>query len=84
MKFPKSNAVMQPIVYVFWLVFFVVGHAVVAGLSLGQIKDDDREEQGWNPISKMPDGKLGFLESTIGGIRFAALAIGFAALLGLA
>ncbi len=83
MKFPKWNGVTQPCVHVFSLVCFVVGYAVVSTLSLGQIKYDDREGPSWNPVSRMPDGKVSLSQTAIGGIGFVALAIGMAALLGL-
>jgi hypothetical protein len=83
MKLPKWNGVTRPSVHAFSLVCFVVGFGVVTALSLGRIKHDDREGPGWNPISKMPDGKVGISESAIGMIGFAALAVGLAAFLGL-
>jgi hypothetical protein len=83
MKLPRWNGVTRPSVYVFSLVCFVVGYAAVTAVSLGQIKCDDREGPGWNPISRMPDGKVGLSEFAIGGIGFVALAVGLAALLGL-
>jgi hypothetical protein len=52
-------------------------------LSLGQIKYDNREGPGWNPISRTPDGKVGLSEFAIEGIGFVALVAGLAALLGL-
>ena len=83
MKFPKWNGVTQPSVYVFSLVCFAVGYAFVSALTLSQIKYDDREGLSWNPVSRMPDGKIGLSQTAIGGIGFVALAVGMAALLGL-
>ncbi len=83
MKFPKWNGVTQPSVYIFSLVCFVVGYTLVSTLSLGQIKYDDREGPGWNPVSRMPDGKVGLSDNAIEGIGFVALAFGLAALFGL-
>jgi hypothetical protein len=83
MKLPKWNGVTRPSVYLFSLVCFVVGYAVVTASSLGQIKYDDREGPGWNPMSRMPDGTVGLSEFAIECIGFVALAVGFAALLGL-
>jgi len=83
MKLPKWNGVTRPSVFLFSLLCFVVGFAVMTALSLGQLKHDEREGPGWNPISRMPDGKVGLSESAISGIGFAALAVGLAAFLGL-
>lgn len=83
MKLPKWNGVTRPSVYIFSLVCFVVGFGVMTALSLGRLKYDDREGPGWNPISRMPDGRVGLSGSVIGSIGFVALGVGLAALLGL-
>ncbi len=83
MKLPKWNGVTRPSVYLFSLVCFVVGIAAITVLSLGRIKYDDREGPGWNPVSRMPDGKVGLSEFAIGCIGFAVLGVGLAAFLGL-
>lgn len=83
MKLPRWNGVTRPSVHVFSLLCFMVGFVAVTGLSLGQLKYDDREGPGWNPISRMPDGKVGLSAAAVGYIGFAVLAVGLAALLGL-
>lgn len=83
MKLPRWNGVTRPSVYLFSLVCFVVGLAVITAVSLGRLKYDDREGPGWNPVSRMPDGSVGLSEFAIEGIGFAALGVGLAAWLGL-
>ncbi len=73
MKVPKWNGSMQPSTYIFSLVCFFVGFAAITAVSLGRIKHDDREGPGWNPISRMPDGKVGFSEFLIESTGFAVL-----------
>ncbi len=83
-KFPKWNGSLAPSTHLFFLACFVVGFAVITALSLGQIKYDDREVPGWNPISKLPDGKTGLSEFVIGTIGFAVLGVGLALIAGMA
>lgn len=83
MKLPRWDGATSPSVYIFFLVCFVVGFAAITGLSLGQIKYDDQESPSWNPVSKMPDGKVGLSASAIKTIGFATLGVGLATYLGL-
>jgi hypothetical protein len=83
MKLPKWDGVARPEEHLFSLACFVVGYAVLKVLTLGRVEYDDRDGPGWNPVSRMPDGRLGLSESAISGIGFASMAIGLAALLGL-
>ena len=53
-------------------------------LSLGRVRYDDREGPGLNPVTRLPDGRIGLSESALGAIGFLALGLGIAALLGLA
>lgn len=82
MKIPKWNVARHLGVFLFQVVCFFVGYAVVLAVSLGQIKYDNREGPGWNPVTRMPDGKIGLSETAIGGIGFVAVAFGLAALIG--
>jgi len=61
--------------YLFELVCFWIGLTVLTALLLGHIRVDEREGPGFNPFSKMPDGKLGISE-------FGAECAGFIVLLG--
>jgi hypothetical protein len=72
MKLPKWDGVTRPSVYVFSPVCIIVGYVAVTAFSLGQIKYDDREGPGWNPISRMPDGNVGLSAFAIEGIRLVA------------
>jgi len=42
-------------------------------ISLGQLKFDDREGPGWNPFTKMPDGKIGISEDGAATFGFALM-----------
>jgi hypothetical protein len=75
MKIPKWNGSQSPSTYLFWLVCFVVGYGVITVLSLGQIRYDDREGPGWNPVSKLPDGRVGLSEFAIDAIGFLVLGL---------
>ena len=59
--------------YLFGLVCFCIGLAVLTALSLGQITCDEREGPGFNPFTKMPDGKLGVSEFGVSVIGFIIL-----------
>jgi hypothetical protein len=43
------------------------------GRLIGQIRYDDREGPGWNPITTLPNGKVGISEFAIGCVGFAVL-----------
>ena len=73
MKFPKWNGTTKPSTHIFYLVCFCLGIAVLTVLSLGQVRYDDRESPGWNPITTLPDGKVGLSEFAIGCVGFAVL-----------
>jgi hypothetical protein len=83
MKLPKWDGVTGASDYLFFLVCFVVGYAAISALSLGRIKYDDREGPGWNPVSRMPDGKIGLSRFAIKSIGFVVLGVGVAAFFGL-
>jgi hypothetical protein len=73
MKLPKWNGTTRPGTYLFWLVCFIVGIAVLTVLFLGQVRYDDREGPGWNPITTLPNGKVGISEFAIGSAGFFVL-----------
>lgn len=74
MKLPKDNGV-RPSTYVFTVVCFFVGAAFLTVVSLGRIRVDDRDGPGFNPFTRMPDGKVGVSESGMSTIGFFVLAI---------
>jgi hypothetical protein len=75
MKIPRWNGSERPTTYIVSLLCFLVGFAVVTVLSFGRVTHDDREGAGWNPISKMPDGKVGLSEFAIDTIGFLVLGL---------
>ncbi len=75
MKLPRWNGV-SPSTYLFWLVCFIVGYVMMAALSLGRVTYDDRDGPGWNPISKMADGRVGLSEIALEVIGLIALGMG--------
>ena len=58
----------------FGLVCFYVGIAVLTLVFLGQIRFDDRDGPGFNPFTRLPNGKVGISE-------FGAEVVGFCVLL---
>lgn len=84
MKLPNPNSFTSYGTYIFSLTCFLVGYAAITVFSLGRIAYDEREGPGLNPLSRMPDGRLGLSESAVGWIGFVALALGATAFLGLA
>jgi hypothetical protein len=75
MKYPKWNGMTRPSTYILSLVFFFVGFALISAVSLGQIKYDDSEGPGWNPVSRLPDGKVGLSAIAIETVGLALLVI---------
>ena len=74
MKLPRWKGT-RPGTYVFTLVCFVVGYGLVAILSLGRIAYDDREGPGLNPLSRLPDGRVGLSEFALDVIGFCFLCL---------
>ena len=83
MKLPRFDTTSYS-TYFFALTCFVVGLAVVTVVTLGRVRYDDREGPGWNPVTRLPDGRMGLSEFAISSIGFVSLGLGFALLLGLA
>jgi len=75
MKYPKWNGMTRPSTYIFFLVCFFIGLALLSALSLGKIKYDDREGPGLNPVSKLPGGKIGLSDTAIEWVGFAVFVI---------
>ena len=71
---PKYNGTRSG-TYLFWLICFFIGLGAVSLFSLGQLKVDDREGPGWNPITTMPDGKVGISEFATGAVGFVVLMV---------
>ena len=84
MKLPNPNSHTSFGTYAFALVCFLVGYATVTVLSLGRIAYDDRDGPGFNPLTRMPDGRRGISEHALGWIGFVVIALGLAMLIGLA
>ena len=64
-----------PVSRYFTLLCFYVGLGILTLFCLGQFEVDDREGPGFNPFSKMPDGRLGiseFFVTAVGLVFFAA------------
>jgi hypothetical protein len=73
-KLPKDNSV-QPSTYIFKVVCLFVGMAFLTVVSLGRIVVDDRDGPGFNPFTRMPDGKIGVSEFGTSTIGFFVLAV---------
>jgi hypothetical protein len=64
--------------YFFWVFCFYIGLGVLTLLCLGQFEVDEREGPGWNPFSKMPNGRLGISEFFVASVGCVfVLAVGF-------
>ncbi|MDZ4843874.1 MAG: hypothetical protein SH859_17265 [Hyphomicrobium aestuarii] len=83
MKLPRWNGAQSPSVYLFASLCFVVGYVAVRGLSFGQIAYDERDGEGWSPLSKMPDGKTGISGAALKSLGFVVIGLLFAAYFGL-
>jgi len=59
-KMPKYNGGSAS-TYLFGLVCFYIGLAVVTAVSLGLMTCDEREGAGFNPFTRMPDWEAGHL-----------------------
>lgn len=70
----KWNGVGSPSTYIFWLVCFCIGFAVLKLLSLCLLQVYDRDGPGLNPFSKTPDGQLAISEFAVSVVGFAVLA----------
>ncbi len=84
MKLLSSNSHTCFGTYAIALVCFLVGYAATTVLSLGRIAYDEREAQGFNPLTRMPDGRRGISEHALGWIGFVVIALGLAMLISLA
>lgn len=84
MKLPNPNSHTSFGTYAFTLVCFLVGHAAVTVLSLGRIAYDEREAQGFNPLTRMPDGRRGISEHALGWVGLVVITLGLAIFIGLA
>ena len=74
MRIPKWKGT-RPVTYIFSLVCFFVGITVVTAFSFARVTYDDREGPSMNPVSRMPDGRIGLGEFTIDCIGFVVLMI---------
>jgi hypothetical protein len=83
MKIPKWNGSGSPSNHLFSLVCFFVGFAAVTALSVGRIKYDDRQDAGWSPVSRLPDGKVGLSEFAISAIGFVLIGAVLTAMAGM-
>lgn len=83
MKLPKWNGATNPGVFAFTLVCFVAGYAAMTALSLGRVKYDDRDGPGWNPITRLPDGKVGLSQFAVETLGFVVVFAAAAAFFGL-
>lgn len=84
MKIPRVLDTTSYSTYFFALTCFFAGLAVVTVFSLGRVRYDDREGPGLNPVTRLPDGRIGLSEFAISSIGFVALGLGVALLMGLA
>lgn len=73
----KWNGSGSPSTFIFWRVCFFIGMPVLFLIFLGQMRFDDREGPGWNPLSKMPDGKIGISEDGAASFGFVVMMGGF-------
>ena len=74
MKLPNDNGA-QPSTYLFTVLCFCVGVAFLTAISFGRIRVDDRDGPGFNPFTRMPDGKIGVSEFGTSTIGFVVLGL---------
>lgn len=66
------------------LICFFVGYAAITVFSLGRVTQDERGLPGFNPVSRLPDGRIGLSESAIETIGMVVQGLVFLVLIGLA
>jgi len=54
--------------YFFWTFCFYIGLGVLTLLLLGLFEVDDREGPGFNPFTRMPNGRLGISEYFVSSV----------------
>jgi hypothetical protein len=69
----KWNGIGSPTTYLFNLFCFGIGFVVLMVLCVGQVGVDYSEGPGWNPLSRLPNGKLAVSDFTVSVIGFAVL-----------
>lgn len=68
--------------YFFSLQCFLVGYGAIMAFSFGRITQDEREVPGLNPVTRMPDGRIGLSEFAIGTIGLVVQGIACATFIG--
>jgi hypothetical protein len=71
---PNDNGA-RPSTYLFTVLCFYVGVAFLTAISFGRIRVDDRDGPGFNPFTRMPDGKIGVSEFGTSTIGFVVLGL---------
>ena len=70
--------------YFFSLQCFLVGYAAMIAFSLGRVAQDERDGPGLNPVTRLPDGRIGLSEFAIETIGLIVQGLVCAAFIGLA
>lgn len=65
MRPPDPNRFVSYSTYFCALSCFLVGYAAVRVLSFGRVAQDERDGPGLNPVSRLPDGRIGLSEFAI-------------------
>jgi hypothetical protein len=84
MRPPDPNRFTSYSTYFWSLQCFLVGYAAITVFSLGRVTQDERDGHGLNPMTRLPDGRIGLSEFAIGTIRLIVQGLACAAFIGLA
>lgn len=83
MRPPDPNRFISYKTYFLSLTAFLMGYATIRVVSFGRVTQDERDGPGLNPVTRLPDGRIGLSEFAIEVIGFAVQVLTCVAFVGL-
>ena len=84
MRPPDPNRFISYRTYFLMMTAFLIGYAAISVFSFGRVTQDERDGPGLNPVTRLPDGRIGLSEFAIELIGFAVQVLACVAIVGLA